>query len=191
MMIYLVRHGESMAQTGEEPGINTGLSEKGREQAAHLGKVLDDIYFDEIRISPLLRARETFEFSGIERSGVIFDSRLVEVMPEHAYDELLPYAYPQYGKSDIYNAWNINIASRVQSFLDEILKGGAETILVIGHGMALSTLLRVFLGADTETAPNCYCFMNNAAVSLVDYNEISGDRRLLAWNSATLPQLIQ
>lgn len=191
MNIYLVRHGESTAQTQEEFGIDTGLSEKGRGQAAALGNILDGIYFDEIRLSPLLRASETFEFSGIERSGVIFDSRLVEAMPEHAYDELLPYDYPSYGKADIYNAWNTDIASRMKSFLDDILKGGTESLLVISHGMALSSLLKIFLGADGESAQNCYCFMNNAAVSLLDYNELSGDRKLLAWNSATLPDLIK
>ncbi|OGV34336.1 MAG: hypothetical protein A2020_04635 [Lentisphaerae bacterium GWF2_45_14] len=181
--IYIVRHAESKAQTGGEFGIDSGLSSRGQKQAEQLGKTLKNIGFDEIRLSPLKRARETLEFSGIEKSEVIFDSRLIEAMPEHAYDELLPYDYPSYGIADGYKAWNINLLSRMNNFLDEVLKSDSENILIISHGMAMSTLLRIFICADKQTVSNCYCFMNNAAVSLVDYNESSGERRLVAWNS--------
>ncbi len=59
--IYLVRHGLSGANVARTVGGNTGLVEKGKEQAMELGKKLKDIDFAAVFSSDLLRARQTAE----------------------------------------------------------------------------------------------------------------------------------
>jgi probable phosphoglycerate mutase len=58
--IYLVRHAEDRARAAERFG-DEGLSERGREQAGKLGRVLSDVPFQLCYCSTLLRARETAE----------------------------------------------------------------------------------------------------------------------------------
>jgi len=89
--IWLLRHAESKAQTEEEYGFDTGLSEAGEKQADRLKHVFNNLNFDKIYLSPLKRARETFERSGINGSNIEFDSRIIEELPGDAYSSILPY----------------------------------------------------------------------------------------------------
>ena len=58
MELYLVRHGESLAQTGADPS-DPPLSALGRRQARRLGEALAGVRFDAIFCSYLTRAVET------------------------------------------------------------------------------------------------------------------------------------
>lgn len=57
--IYIVRHGESEANVAGLHGLDTPLTQKGKEQAKELLKQLKGIHFDAIFSSPLVRAKET------------------------------------------------------------------------------------------------------------------------------------
>lgn len=59
--IYLVRHGQSVANITRVMGGDTPLSPLGREQALSLGKKLKDINFSAVFSSDKLRAKQTAE----------------------------------------------------------------------------------------------------------------------------------
>lgn len=59
MELYLVRHGETRSNTGEDDSCDSVLTEKGIMQAEYLGKYLENIHFDKIYSSHLIRAVQT------------------------------------------------------------------------------------------------------------------------------------
>lgn len=59
MELYLVRHGETLSNIGEDDSCDTVLSAKGEKQVECLGKALKDIHFDKIYSSHLIRAVQT------------------------------------------------------------------------------------------------------------------------------------
>lgn len=76
--LYLVRHGQSKAQTGEDNGCDPELSEKGLLQAKCLGKRLKSIKFDRIISSSMTRAFQTAAGVAEYQGGNI----PIEVFPE-------------------------------------------------------------------------------------------------------------
>ena len=59
MTLYIVRHGESLGNTGEDTGIDPVLSAKGETQASLLAERMAKIHIDCIIASPLKRAKQT------------------------------------------------------------------------------------------------------------------------------------
>jgi broad specificity phosphatase PhoE len=183
--IWLLRHAESKAQTEEEYGFDTGLSERGAKQAGRLKEVFNNIKFDKIYISPLRRARETFELSGIIGGNIEFDSRIVEELPGNAYSSLLPYPpLPEYGTADIHNAWLMDSRQRAICFLNELHTIKARHVLVLSHGGFFNHLLAAFLPEHgTELFGKFkYCQMSNAGISALYVAENIKQDILLAWN---------
>lgn len=80
--IYLVRHGESVANTeGRYQGVtyDTHLSELGKKQAEALSQRLRAVQLDCIIASPLLRTRETAAAVGmVKRCGVEIEPKIIE-----------------------------------------------------------------------------------------------------------------
>jgi broad specificity phosphatase PhoE len=183
--IWLLRHAESKAQTEEEYGFDTGLSKKGLKQAGRLRKVFSNIIFDRIYLSPLKRARETFERSGIRGRNIEFDSRIVEELPGDAYSSILPYPpLPGYGIADTHNAWLMNARQRAICFLNELHTADARHVLVLSHGGFFNHLLTVFLPAHgIEIFENFkHCQMSNAGISVLYIGPNIRYDSLLGWN---------
>ncbi len=185
--IWLVRHAESRAQTGDMLGIDTPLSTLGILQAEQLKIPLGKIKFDCAFISPLKRARQTYECSGLQCENIRFDSRLLEEMPPNAYKSLLPYEdLPVYGSPDTKNAWTIDISSRVKSFLDELKNSdNGNKILVIAHSGLLSILFQSLLTGTKENDINndLYLGMNNCGISSFTFDPAKTPKyTLLFWN---------
>jgi phosphohistidine phosphatase len=63
MNIYLIRHAEAVDRDAQLPDADRALTEKGRMQAAGLGKAMSEqgIVVERLYTSPLVRARETAE----------------------------------------------------------------------------------------------------------------------------------
>lgn len=80
MELYIVRHGESRSQTGEDRGPDPELSQKGLFQAEKLGERLADIEFDYIYASHLSRAIQTA--AGVARHQK--SKPVIEIVPELA-----------------------------------------------------------------------------------------------------------
>ncbi len=193
--IWLVRHAESAAQTGEHMGIDSPLSRLGILQAEQLKTPMAEIIFDKTFISPLKRARQTYEHSGLHCDKVVFDSRLVEEMPQNSYSSILPYEdLPAYGTPDTQNAWNLDPAQRAKSFIEEFQSSDDEKILVITHSGFMSILFQTLIRGH-KTDHDLYLGMNNCGISSITlpsdgdprttvlfWNDISHVRQLLGYN---------
>ncbi|GEM_PF-3373808 len=185
--IWLLRHAQSKAQTEEEYGIDTGLSNLGIQQSKRLRSVFKDIIFDRIYLSPLKRARETFEFSGIKGKTVEFDSRLVEELPENGYAPLLPYAdLPVYAKADRQESWGIGVMERAAHFMDDLYRQDSPRTLILSHCGFFSSLLAVFLSSQHHGSTHFnkfkYCMMNNTGISVLYLGPERKNDALLCWN---------
>jgi len=183
--LWLVRHAQSAAQTGEELSIDSGLSALGRQQAARLAEPLGRLHFDAIFLSPLKRTRQTFELSGATASHIEFNTLLLEDMLEGGYAPILPYGtLPDYGLPDTHNAWPRTTLERVDAFLDEIAKISISKpdVLVVSHAMFLNVMLHRLFGAGIAHG-HLNSHPSNASISLFIRSE--GSERfdaLSLWN---------
>jgi len=185
MNIYLVRHAESKAQTEEEYSLDANLSDFGLDQSKLLQGVLSQISFDRVYLSPLKRARQTFEHSCVDCADILFDSRIVEELPPGMYDDnILPYEQlPDYGIADTHDAWEVPVHERVGAFLEEILSvSDCDNILVVCHAGVLNWLLKLFLNPAFEIdSTDRRCRMDNTAVSILEVIH-NGRDCLTKWN---------
>lgn len=186
--LWLIRHGESKAQTQEEFSFDANLSELGKKQAAALSKAFAADAFDIAYVSPLKRARQTFELSGVKPERVIFDSRILEDVPQDSYAALLPYEkLPAYGLPDIHNAWLIDMPYRIAPFMEDVYKCDADNIAVFAHAGVMSCILNCFLMHSyfkpDEFRKYRYSLMNNCAVSVFRLGPNPEHNILHKWNS--------
>jgi len=127
MKIYLVRHGESIANAkGIHQGqkIDTSLSKKGLEQAQKIAERLKDEDFEIIYSSDLKRAYETAkEIAKFHNSKIVKDKRLREKADEEE---------------------NENLIERVKDFLKDVKKHKGN-VLIVAHG----GINRFILGIST------------------------------------------
>jgi broad specificity phosphatase PhoE len=66
--LFLIRHGESTANSGEDDCVDAGLSARGIEQARELAG-----QFGLAVLSPLRRARQTWELSSMQADYVVIE----------------------------------------------------------------------------------------------------------------------
>lgn len=188
--IHLVRHAQSLAQTGEAPWLDPDLSELGKRQARALGPVLGDTRYALTILSPLLRARRTFELARLRTEEIRFDSRLVEVTLNRGkgydYREILPYSTPGYGAPDTVDMWNAAAGVRVASLLSE-LRGTVGPVLIIAHCGLLHVVRHYLNGDPIDGEPILNDFvrqqlMNNVALSTAELGATPRGDRIVEWN---------
>lgn len=167
--LFILRHGESKAQTGEDKGADTHLSALGRMQARRAGIGLRGIPFDRVVCSTLLRARETL--AGLSLDPVIpvaYDERLVEC-------DVLP------GDDPVRRA----------RILTEDLAREAETqkthhLLFVCHAY-LASLLCATLAGGPEIDGNMYIRLSNAHLGLIRIpRSPDAIKLLIGWNLDSL-----
>ena len=174
--LWLVRHAQSAAQTGEELSIDSNLNALGRKQALRLADAIGKVRFEGVFISPLKRARQTFQASGasiVSRYEMEFDTRILEVMQPGGYLPLLPYGQlPDYALSDRHGAWDTDIKERVIDFYKEMESLSLERsdILAVSHAMVLNVIFHLFVCGSLEGDPETYknCRPGNASVSMLE-----------------------
>lgn len=181
--IWLVRHGESEAQTGaDDDPRNPQLTERGREQARRLREALDDIAFDRILVSPLTRAWQTYELSGVDRSVAQFDSRVMESEwgdPEF-YAGVLPLSPPEIAAPDRHHAYDRTAEQRAAEVMDEVIGSDSQSCLIFGHWGICGRLFMAFIQADLHNW-SLLPSMDNVGLSLLEVDD--ADRRWVRyWN---------
>ncbi len=181
--IWLVRHGQSRSQSGEDPDVlNPELSERGREQAQRLARPLRSLSFNTILVSPLKRAWQTYEYAQTAAGHVEFDSRLIESDwgIDRYYESILPVATPGIACADRHDAWLVAVAKRSLSLVKSLLRAPEEKILLFGHWGIFNNLLHTFSGMDT-CGVSVLAPMDNTAISLLEIDD--QDRRVIRyWN---------
>ena len=186
--IWLVRHGESKSQTKEAGWADPGLSNRGVSQAERLRPILNHINFAHAFISPLQRARQTYELAKVAADDAHFDSRIVECSYGRTYDEILPYSTPAFAQADQYDAWNEPVEQRVKSFAADLRKCKGRRVLIVGHWALFSMLVQHLLGKKNLREPysdeSVQCLvMENAAISEMVLGHHRFGDALVRWNS--------
>lgn len=102
MQILVMRHADALSRSKSDVKYDAErpLSEKGREQATAMGRLLASLAIapDLIICSPFIRAQETAERVGAELKEKIEPLPLTELAPGSALDDLLC-AAAQYGEN--------------------------------------------------------------------------------------------
>jgi len=171
MFIYLIRHCESLANTGiEDPLIvgdaNIGLTENGKEQAKIIGRSFGEFLLRRslIYCSPYKRTRETLDgiLKGVymnRRDGlkIYEDPRLREV--ERGYcdeDAQLPmrrrhgwFYYRHDGGESAADCYD-RTSAFIESMMRQTNKNPVESVIIICHGMTIRCFVMRFLHLTVE-----------------------------------------
>jgi len=169
-----------MAQTGEQYSFDADLSDFGRQQAQVVEEALGTVVFDRAYISPLRRARQTFEESNLTAEKNFFDIRLIELLPRESYESILPYEkLPDYAKVIFNDQWLEPLRERVKSFCDDLKKAASGNYLVIAHMGVISALLSLL---TAENGFGDYYMINNCSWSQIMIDEESCSGKLIHLN---------
>lgn len=163
MEIYIIRHGETV---WNEKGLLQGsedieLNSNGRELAGITGEKLEDIHFDKIYSSPLIRAYETANLiRGHRNIPIIRDDRLRELSfginegkdsMKIRRDEHNPF-HNFFSRPELYvppegGETLEHICDRAKEFLQQVIEPQAdslERIMIVAHG-ALNKALMCYI----------------------------------------------
>ena len=185
-MIYLVRHGESEANTKKRfCGItDVELTEEGALQAAKAGKKLKNKTINQIFSSPLKRAKYTAEIIadeiGFNKKDIIFENCLTEVnfgiFENLTWEEIVKqYADESEGWIEFKHKYKFpkgegydDIILRISDFMDNI----PDNSLVATHFGVIQAILLYFEIADDETLWNYH--ISNCDIIVLQNKKIEG-----------------
>ncbi len=194
MELYTIRHAQSTAQTGEGEWLDPDLSAFGERQAAAAAGFFTDKAFDLALISPLRRARRTFELSSPTVEVARFDSRLVECTldrgPGYDYRAVLPYETPDTAEPDTADMWTEPAGRRIASLLETLRQHSAERVLLVAHTGILNVLRSHLVGDPIVGEPTLEGMMSahhtdNTAVHCFVVGKTHTEDRLVFWNRRT------
>ncbi len=182
--LLLIRHGQSQAQSGEDPDqVNPALSARGQQQAGRVAGILAAFKPELVVSSPLRRAWQTYAACAVPGVQVVFDSRIAEANWGNAdfYAGIQPVRTPDFGAPDTHDAWKLPAEQRATAFLNDMLVGDIARIAVIGHWGIFRELFRVFCADGQAVAMTVVATMDNCAVARLAVDE-HGTRVMHAWN---------
>jgi probable phosphoglycerate mutase len=169
------------------------LTETGIEQAKRIGeKLAKEIDGSEYIMysSDLLRAKQTAENAGKylgltpiltpalreiscgEANGIAKEeARKIDRGPMKTIDDIM---YP--GAESMRDVWN-----RLSLFLNEILAGKEENIILVGHGLCLGIFNVLWLGLDAEALNKCGMWGSSGSVSFMrEESPEFGEKRVIS-----------
>lgn len=173
--LYLIRHGESQAQTGgSDDQINPPLSKLGERQARALRERLAGVEVDRVLLSPLNRAWNTYLLSGfkIDRDKVFFEKRFIESDwgIEGFYQHLRCDDLPDIAHQDPTDNHLLPGMQRVSLLCDELIASDVQRYMLFGHWAIISDFFKAFFGC-----PQIHTRVENTSVTLLEIDE-SGNR---------------
>ena len=152
MKIWVTRHGQTDYNKANimQGRCDIPLNEMGVAQAQSARKLVDDVKFDAVYASPLMRAVKTASIIGnISEDEVIKDERIIEVAfgkyDKCCYYKMGPTMMLYWAFPEVFSAPPEveNIASMVErssSFLRELEEKDYENVLVVCHGGIIRAL---------------------------------------------------
>ena len=185
MKIYFIRHGETIWNKEKkiQGQSDIPLNEYGIELAHITADAIEDIPFDIVFSSPLIRAKETAEILVKNKNLTIHeDDRLREMSFGEGEGESLPqiHSHPEMKLHNfIHNPGEYippiggetfeELYERCKSFIDEVIlpaEGKYDTMLIVGHG----ALIRGFIHNITNRPSKDFWIVThkNCAVTIVD-----------------------
>lgn len=198
MEIYLVRHGFSQSNAGDNSSLDPALTPLGLTQAAYLGARLGEVPFTGILVSPLLRTVQTaLPTAKIQGAPLQLCYELMEVDTDPAWQFMGMEALKQ---TAAYN--NITLfsngytpcaedvlarrdrADKVMSLIKERF-GGEDKVLLVTHGTYLRYLMMAALEMPRDFQMRFT--MTNACVNRVIWSEEEPPRLALMNDTRHLP----
>jgi len=188
--IYLARHGETAwSLTGQHTGLtDLPLTERGQEEARHLGKRLAGVAFAKVFTSPLQRAARTCEIAGFggvaEKDADLVEwnygkyegRRTTEIRAEAPNWQLFRDGCPG-GESPA------QIGARADRVLNR-LRAVNGNVLVFSSGHILRVLTARFLGL--EPAGGRLFTLSTASLSVLGFeNKDSSQPVIRLWNETS------
>lgn len=155
MKIYIVRHGQvphnALKMYSNE---NEDLNEIGIKQAEDLKTKIENLNFDIIISSPLIRAIHTANIININNKKIITDDRLIERNPGNLNGKPISYTNReeywdfnskiQYGTSENMR----DFFNRVFDFLDDLKTKNYESVLIVAHSGVSKAFSAYFQGIN-------------------------------------------
>lgn len=176
MKLYMVRHGQSETNLSRKytGWSQVNLTAQGYEDARKAGRFLQNISFDRVYSSDLIRAVETAktalpgcepiqlqllrEYDVGELAGQYIDDCIVKYGPEFQVHRANANYYPYGGES------RDMVAVRIQEFLDMLAADPAENVVAFAHAGPIRIALELILGARM---PKARC--NNCAIAVFSF----------------------
>lgn len=182
--LYIIRHGQSIANLEGRFGMDTELTELGKKQAKETAEKFKDIHFDAAFSSPLIRAHETAKIIAKEHNLAVHTREALRERKEGAidgriYDEIreelkelydLRYSVP-------YEQWKtVKLAEGYETdeemmgrFITELreiaIAYPVKTVLIGSHVGLMKTLL-IHLGHGTHKMFQGQAFKNTGYIVL-------------------------
>lgn len=158
MKVYIVRHGQILSNVlKKHTNPFEDLTKLGIKQAKELSKIIKNINFDIIYVSPYLRAMHTAEILNTNNKKMIIDERLRErncgkLSGEPVEDNIYRMDYWNYFSiKDHGNAENIkNFFERVFSFLEELKSKNYDKVLIVAHSGVSKAFYGYFNGIPED-----------------------------------------
>ena len=190
MNVYFIRHGESeenlrKAFAGQCDSL---LTETGRIEALAVKSMLENINFDKVYSSDLLRAVETQKLAlpcdNAEKLSLLREIDVGKKFERKTY-AFLKETYGVSYEKDVadynfipYGGENYDmLEARVCEFLDMVKKENIENVAVFSHGGFINVVLGVILGCKVT---NTKALSSNCGVSIFNYQ--NGNWKLAGWN---------
>jgi broad specificity phosphatase PhoE len=191
--LWLVRHGETpWSLTGQHTGRrDLALTEEGERQARALGARLAGRAFTEVRVSPLLRARQTCALAGYAGAaredpdlvewdyGAHEGRRLAEILAERPGWTLWREGAPGGERLP-------DVASRAARVLAR-LEGATGDVALFAHGHLLRVLAALWLGLPPEAGR--LLRLSTGSLSVLGHED--GARVVWLWNERLWADLDQ
>ena len=199
MKIYFVRHGETIWNKEKkiQGQSDIPLNEYGRKLAYTTANALQDIPFDIVYSSPLIRAKETAEILVENRNLQVYtDTRLVEMTFGEGEGESLPeiHSHPEMKLHNfIHNPGNYippnggetfeELYARCKSFIYDVIipaEKKYDSMLIVGHGALIRGMIHNINNRPSKdfwivTHKNCavtICDCTNGNLSILEEAKI-------------------
>lgn len=155
MKVYIVRHGEVPHNVNKVySNENEDLNIKGITQAEQLKNKIQELEYDVIISSPLIRAKHTAEIINVKNRNILIDNRLEERNPGDLNGKPISYinreeywnfnSKIQYGTSENMKSF----FKRVFDFLDDLKNQNYNSVLIVAHSGVSKAFSAYFQGIN-------------------------------------------
>ena len=157
MKIYLVRHGQSDSNIiGRYNFTYEDINETGVKQAEELKPRIQELDYDIVISSPLVRALHTADIINDNKKEIITDDRLAE----RKHRSLEGVALVETDREDYWNYYSTTeygtsekvpeLCERVKEFLDELKTKDYKSVLIVAHSGVSKAFYVYFNGVPED-----------------------------------------
>lgn len=204
MKLYFVRHGQTeFNRMGRIQGgnIDSPLTLSGVEGAKTAGKKLAEVVFDQVYVSPLERAKDTAQYIMAENNDIDqpplieerdfrelefgeWEGQLIKEIQGEIQYQYLKTQPEKYDPSAFSGESYQQLVARSRRALELIINNqlNASNILIVSHGITLTTLIKSLEGkkqADYRESG----LLDNTSISIMETTDEGQTFQLVAYNS--------